>query len=226
MAGKRLRLKSVIDAPKRAMVHDRRAIDLPAHADIGAINIQDPYAIPETIAKNERGEWHVEDREQLTVIQSFKLDPIGKMLARHQIKPAEYDAARALQALHDDAQIGVIRAIDPAKEVVDGGQLADALTDKQQSAMRRIRSVERAVSSRHGSNGISAINGVLVDKLTIEQVADREGADSLEKLRYWRNLFRDCLNSLGREMGTIRDERPVMAQDVVGGLTYRAPYGR
>lgn len=210
MSSKRRKLKKATDAaPKSAnIIHDRLA-DIAMTQDIGIAEMPDPYAIPEPSTRERagetpEGEWKTPERPRVRVIQSFRRDPIGRMFARHQIGDAEHQAARDFQDLHDDAQIGVIRSIDPAKEAVDGGALPDVLTDKQQSAIRRIRTVERAIKDRHGAQGLVVLNGVIVAKLTVEQVANSHGGPAAaKKVEFWRGLFRETLQTLGVEMGTI-----------------------
>ena len=193
--------------PKRGVVHDRRAIQVPAHADIAAVDIYDPFQIADGAQPVERNgviEWVVPPADRITVVKSLKRDPIGKMHARKQIGDAEHDAACALQKLHDQAQLGVIKAMDPAKDYVDGGILPDPLTTLQAKARARIKAVEKRICQSHGAWGLSILNAVLIDKWPVEAAARARGAMSRREIEYWTGLFHQCLYSLGIEMGTRR----------------------
>lgn len=206
--GKRSKLKAPKEQPvKRGVTHDRRAIQLPAHAEIAAIDIPDPYQIVDGVERVEHNgivEWVVPPSDKITVIKSFKRDPVGRMHARKQIGDAEYDAACALQKLHDQAQLGLIKAMDPAKDYVDGGILPDPLTALQAKARARIKSVETRIGKSHGTWGISILNAVLIDKWPVESAARARGAVTRRQIEYWVGLFHQCLYSLGLEMGTRR----------------------
>lgn len=202
--------KQKLKAPKvcagsRAVVHDLIPLDVPKHVEGAVVEIDNAlYDKIDEARQDERGEWRTGDRERVRVVISFKHDPVGRMFARGQIQEAEYKAARELQRLHDQAQIGVIRAMDPSKECVDGGLLPDPLTDVQQRAIRQIRAVERGLKMAHGTIGLSLINAVLVGKQTLEQAARDRGADTTRRIEFWCGLFHQCLHSLGIEMGTIK----------------------
>lgn len=203
---KRKKLKTAAISVRMVDVHDLVRADVPRGPDIEITEMRNPYVVSEdAVWDSARGEWTVPRRPPIRVIQSFKCDPIGKMFARKQIDEREHDAARRLQRLHDDAQIGVIRAVDPGREAVDGGSLPEVLTDRQQRAIRKIRLVERAICEKHGKQGLSVLNGVLIEKRTVDQFAAIYGyhPPSPKKIDYWRALFRECLHTLGAELGTI-----------------------
>lgn len=203
--GKRNKLK----APKsegatRAIVHDLIPIDVPKHVEGAVVEMDNAlYEKISEVTKDDRGEWRSGERERVRVVISFKHDPVGRMFARGQIQEAEYKAASEFQGLHDQAQIGVIRALDPAKEYVDGGLMPDPLTDVQQRAIRRIRAVEGKIKNAHGVTGLAVFNAVLVDKVPVEAAARRFNAETRRQVEFWSLLFRQCLHTLGIEMGTI-----------------------
>lgn len=194
---KRRKLKSAIYTPKRTLVHDRVATDIPANAEIIVDEFNDPMEISEAAAPDpdKPFQWKTPDKSKLRAARSIKQDPIGRMKAWNQIGEAEYLAARKLQAIHAAAQIGYVRAIDPFKDVVDGGALPEVLTERQQLAIRQIRRIETELLLKHGRDGLSVTNAVVIARQTI-------GAFG-KGLRYWSELFHQCLQTLGRELGTI-----------------------
>lgn len=145
------------------------------------IEVEDPY-----------------DAGRLVVSRSLRDDPLARLHARHHIDDAQYAAGRAWQAFYEAAEIGGARAIDPTREPVDGGgRVPDPITDRQQHAVRELSRLGRAL----GEDGDALIRDVLGRRLFIEQVAAKREDFSEAGIKYLGRRFRECLETLARNMG-------------------------
>lgn len=162
-------------------VHDRRSTDLTAGADVAAIEVDDPLAL--------------DAGDKIVVYRQLRNDPLARLHSHHQIDEAQYMAGRAYQRDWETAERGA-RAIDPTKEAVDGGMLAEPLSDKQGNARKRLVEIERAL----GRTMHRVAHAVLVDGLSMEvmalQLFNRHGEVSR---KYYGTMFRDALNILAVE---------------------------
>jgi len=159
------------------VVHDRRSTDLPINSIVSVAIVQDPYS---------------DTGEQLQVLRSLRDDPLAAMIARGQIDEAQFQAGRKWQKLHDCSTIGVIRAIDPAKEAVDGGGRVESITDRQISAFTELRESYEAL----GTYGKTLVFYVLGEGLNITQAAVRMNCSTESEVKYIGRRFRECLESL------------------------------
>ena len=130
MASKR-KMRRVSPQHREAMerIHDRRAADLPINAQVAPITVDDPYG--------------TETGEKIVVFRSLRDDPIGAMHARNQVDQAQYAAARHWQRCYEAVEISGAQAIDTTKEAVDGGRMAEPLSDHYSRAWDDLRKADK-----------------------------------------------------------------------------------
>jgi hypothetical protein len=148
------------------------------------------------------------------------------MHARHQIDRAQYLGGRSYQELIEIAQIGAMHSTDWTKTRVDGGRFIEPLTDNQQRAARRLRSVEGAVAHHHGVQGLALTRAVLADRRSIEATARQYGAASDREVRFTAWLFRKTLDVIAKAFGfatTTRHLPPVVKLDEAGAPDLEDP---
>lgn len=157
-------------------VYDRLASDLPINTQWAPAVVDDPY-----------------DRtSKLKVLRSVRDDPLAGLHSRGQIDDAMLAAGRRWQTHHEHSEIGGIRAIDPAKEAVDGGKTPEPITDRQIDAFRELARADRAL----GQDGCALVRDILASRLSISQAAHRRGLIEQFEVRYIGRRFRECLDIL------------------------------
>jgi hypothetical protein len=180
------RARSGVDA---VSAHDRRARGLPSHGEVAEIEVDDPYA--------------TKAGEKICVLRTLRSDPLARLHNHKQIDEAQYRAGRAFQRDCETAARGV-RSLDLSRERVDGGTLAEPLTDAQVRSRKRLSELERVL----GRTMHRVTHAVLVDGLSMETVAqhlfNREGEVSA---KYYGRLFRDALDVLATEYGMAGRQR-------------------
>src|SRR5260221_13407202 len=124
-------------------VHDRISLDVTINTSTAVVIVTDPYS--------DKG-------EKIAVIRSLRDDPLGWLHSRRQIDDAQFQAGRKWQRLHECSTIGVIQAIDPAKEAVDGGMMREFLTDKQIDAFKQLTESYKELGT-YGGKLVSQILG-------------------------------------------------------------------
>lgn len=171
-------------------------------ADIGIVSVIDPD--DEVVAA--KGKTVARARVKLVALRD---DPVGLMQRRKQLGEPDdamlrIKAARHLQALYEAAEIGGARAIDPCKDVVSGGRVAEPDTDRRLAAIAAIGQVERVL----GRGGAELVRKVLWQKLSIAQAAsDGVAAVTAKRLEYVGQRFRECLDTVARELGYVATAR-------------------
>lgn len=167
--------------PKRSpydpnkVVHDRRTADLLRNAQLAPIEIDDP----------------LEKGGTLLVMRSTRDDPLAWLHSRRHINEAMYMGGRAFQADFEAAERGP-KAIDFTKEAVDGGQMPEPITERQQKAAKQLARVYRAL----GQDGAALTHDVLIHSKTYRQVAAGRGLKGEKWDRYFGARFTDCLSCL------------------------------
>src|SRR6185312_6402297 len=111
-----------------ATAHDRRSQDLPRHAEVAAVEVDNPLAL--------------EPGEKIVALRSIRNDPLARLPSHRQIDEAQYQGGRAFQNDWERAERGP-RAVDPAREYVDGVQRREAVTEGQRQAVLRLNRAER-----------------------------------------------------------------------------------
>jgi hypothetical protein len=154
-----------------------------AQAEIAVVDIDDPVA--------------TKTGEKVTVLRQLRSDPLARLHAHRQIDEAQYRAGRVFQRDCEIAERGV-RALDPTRERVDGGAMAQAVGDAQMRARKRLIAMEHVL----GRTMHRVTHAVLVDGMSMETLAkalfDREGEVAV---KYYGRLFRDALDVLAVEYG-------------------------
>jgi len=99
-----------------ARAHDRQSCDLPRNAQVATVEVDNPLAL--------------EPGEKIVALRSIRNDPLGRLHSHRQIDEAQYQAGRTFQSDWEKAERGP-RAVDPAREYVDGGQRREPITEGQ-----------------------------------------------------------------------------------------------
>jgi hypothetical protein len=163
------------------IVHDRISRDLLRNAQVAPVDVDDPY----------------EPGGKIVVLRSTRHDPLAEMQAKGQIDQCDYVAGRHWQAAWENAEIGGVRAIDPGREMVDGGRLPELLTDTQRRAAQDLSAARGAL----GHEGHALICDVLGRGMSITQAACNRGLVSEVDRKYTGKRFRECLSTLAVRFG-------------------------
>lgn len=216
-------------ARARQRAHDRRHLyrndDLPRHAQIAVVQIEDPYAPAARVMADGSAEaharlepyvhndgttaegapsWTPPPRGMITVVQSLKNDPLGHMKARNQIDDAGFQAGREYQRCYVLTRIGSIRAVDMGATVTSSGNISGGLTDTQRHAAKLLARIDRLIVDEHGREALLLIRDVLGECLPIELAARHRGAVSDRETRWWGRLFRKGLDVIAIGFGFVR----------------------
>lgn len=175
-ASPRRRKKQPFNPAKEA--HDRRATDLLRNARVSPIEVDDPFEVG----------------AKILVMRSTRNDPIADMHARGHLSDCEYATARHWERAYEDSAIGGVPAMDPGKESVDGGKMAEVLTDRQIKAIKELKLAREEL----GNAGNWLIIQVLGTKKTIEDVAWewKQAKRDSAGCKYIRRRFHECLSTL------------------------------
>jgi hypothetical protein len=172
-----------------AGAHDRRSWDLPRHAEVATVEVDNPLAL--------------EPGEKIVALRSIPNDPLGRLHSHRQIDEAQYQAGRAFQNDWEKAERGP-RAVDPTREYVDGGQMREPITEGQRMAVLRLNRAEREL----GADGSALVHDVLVHGLTMDQVGQRRGLRTQRWNEYFSRRFREWLDRLALLYG-FATEHPI-----------------
>ena len=85
--------------------------------------------------------------------------------------------------------------MDPGKDYDDGGLPAEAITEAQRKAVKRLARVNLAL----GQNGSSILHAVLIQGMSMEQVGASRGLRTEAELKYLGRRFRESLETLAVE---------------------------
>jgi hypothetical protein len=171
-----------------ATVHDRRSRDLPRNAEVAAVEVDDPLGL--------------EPGDKIVTLRSIRNDPLGRLHSHHQIDEAQYRGGRAFQDDWEKAERGP-RAVDPGREYVDGGQIPEAITERQRKAVLRLNRVEREL----GADGSALAHEVLILGMTMEQIGQRRGLRSQRWIDYFARRLQECLDRLALLYGFATERR-------------------
>jgi hypothetical protein len=167
---------------KGVKTHDRRAIDVATGARVAVVIVDDPY----------------EHGAKITVVRNLRHDPLADMQNSGHIDQCQYLAGRHWQRAWDLSQGKSVRAIDPSKECVDGGQIAQStVTDAQIKAFGELA---KAMTDL-GMIGESLVKDVLGENLSLWQCAVKRGQTSEAARKFFGQRFRECLDTLAVTFG-------------------------
>lgn len=211
---------------QRSKAHDRRhmyrSAELPQHARIAAVDIEDPYAAPARLVEGNLDysaelepvrhrdgtmaegapAWTPPTRPLIRVIQALRNDPLGHMRARGQIDGCQFLAGREYQRLTTAARIGRIKSGGMPISSVDGSRQGDGISEQQRTAVRRLAKLDHLVGHRLGSDAVLLMLDVLGECLPIEIAARRrEVIENDRHLRWWGQMFRKVLDVLAIGLG-------------------------
>jgi hypothetical protein len=166
--------------------HDRRTTDLLRNALVSPIEVDDP----------------LEPGGTLIVMRSVRNDPLAGLHARKSIDEAQYQGGRAFQHDFETAERGP-RAVDPAREYVDGGLAPEPITEGQRKAARMLAVVYRAL----GQDGSSLTHSVLIHGQNYRQVAEARSLSGERWEKYFGMRFQECLHCLATIYGFAMEKR-------------------
>jgi hypothetical protein len=136
--------------------------------------------------------------QKLILFRNLRDDPLGRMQERRQISEAQYLAGRRWQRAYETAEISGARAIDPTREAVDGGQIAQAtISDEQAKAFALLSRASRQL----GMIAESVVRDVLTRGLSVRDIAKARGHMNDRAVDYYGRVFRDALDVLALEFG-------------------------
>lgn len=164
-------------------VHNREAIELPPNAVVRAVRVPDPFEAGATI----------------TVIRSDRDDVLARLHAWGCVDDAQLVAGRILQGHYECGAIGGIKSMDPAKVYVDGGQMAEPLTESVQRAMAEIRRLE----GKLGSKGAGLARDVLMRGYNLRECAEIRGCYTAGQREAIKYRFREVMETVVEELGLV-----------------------
>lgn len=206
---KREKLKAAkIEDAQADRVHDRRAAVVPRNITVTAVTVEDAFGLRSgaVLAAPERKdgstkpgeqEWRVPEPQKVEVLRSDRDDPLAALHASGQIDSVQFLSGRHWQYCHERSEVGTVKAIDPGKEAVDGGRLADPISQVQQRAIADLGKARRAL----GDEGNGLVRNILGEGLTVRQAAERRGKFSEAERKYVGKRFRECLDTLSVVFG-------------------------
>lgn len=151
------------------------------------VEIVNPHFDPNNFAEPER----------IIVKRATRDDPLGSMRAHGTIDELQFLAGREWQMLYERASISSVRAMDPSKDIVDGGAPPSFGSDGQRIAMNRIVKTSAAL----GTFGTQLVILVLADGLRIDQAAAVLSTTRGQNERAIGVMFRMALDALVIEFG-------------------------
>jgi hypothetical protein len=183
MAKRNLRKpKITLAGGQNAKIHDRRATDLLVNAQVGTIQVEDPY----------------EPGGKIVAFRSLRDDTLATLHHHRQIDDAQLMGGRHWQKAHELSEVGGVGAIDPTKEAVDGGGHGFCgVTDAQSKAMATLARGALAL----GMEGEAIIRDVLGSHLSLTAAAIKRGLTSEREKTYLGTRFRECLETLAVTYG-------------------------
>jgi hypothetical protein len=161
---------------------ERKATEAHRQASLVPVEVPDPYEAGATVIafKNE------------------KSDPLERLKQQQDIDEAQYQAGKAYERDLELAEIGNVRAIDPTKEAVDGGQMPEPLSETHRKALVRLREAGRVM----GLFAESIVRGVLQRNVSPAQLAVARGFSTRREQLHYGWIFRRALEELTVVYGT------------------------
>ena len=168
--------------------HDRRTSEPPYGAETASSVEEDPYA----------------PGDRIVVLRSIRDDPLAGLLSRGHIDQAQFQAGRRWQACYERAGIGMVIAMDPTKEPVDGHGPGHAdVTDSQLEAFEQLHAAGKTL----GTQGNILVHLVLGQGLAIKELCRRRNELTEIKIKYFGQRLRECLETLAQLWGFVSTGR-------------------
>lgn len=152
-----------------------------------------PRGIPVTLVEVEDP---LEPGVRARAWKNVRGDPLARLILAGSIDKAQFEAGQEMRGYYERAEIGAIQAIDTTKEAVDGGKIPEPLTETVQKAMKQIARLEKIL----GQEGSALIRDVLVKGMFLREIAAARDIRSERGQRYIARRFRECLETLAREL--------------------------
>ena len=194
MTRRRLR-KAPVHIAQQQKVHDRTSAIVPLNAKIFVDEVDDAYG-EQTFAAYDRGELYA-SRPKVTVVRSTRDDPLAALKAQGVIDQVQFDAGLIWQAHYMRSELGPLRAIDPTREGVDGGRLAEPLNEQVKRAVANLQKARLQL----GLDGDRLVTDVIGKGLTLSKAADLRGLSTRSGREYLGRRFRECLDTLAIVFG-------------------------
>jgi hypothetical protein len=160
---------------------------------LDALPVIDRQTSPGEVKRIERRRRQVADELRGVETEIAAIREAENARAEEQKQTRLY-AARFYEKLYGAVEIGGARAIDPFREVVDGGRFITPDTDIRLAAQRRLAKIDAAV----GRDAVDLVRAVLVQKWEIGQVADAKGDDTARYQRQLRQQLCAGLDKISR----------------------------
>jgi len=173
------------DQAQQAHPVDRRATEIGLKAEVAPIEVEDPYGL--------------NPGDTIVVLRQLRNDTLASLHARGQIDEAQFRAGREMQRFYEQSEIGGVKAMDFTIEPVDGGSVAETLTEATQRAVREIRRVEGIL----GAEGTALCRDILCHGLTIQTCAQARCLFSVHGRNYVGMRFREALETLANVLGFV-----------------------
>jgi hypothetical protein len=185
--------------PPAEPIHNRQSTDLLRNAQVAAVVVDDPY----------------EPGARIAVLRSTRDDILARMEAAREIDQAQYDAGRLYQKYAEQAEIGNVQAMDPAKDKVDGGQIGSSdMTNEQVNAVRALGGARKALTP----DGEYLVRRILVERASFTKIAGSERKATRLKERFFFSL--EILAALwGCSTRKVRDTQREAGIPIPGGGT-------
>lgn len=129
-------------------------------------------------------------------MRSTRDDPLARLQCRGQIDDAQYWGGRAFQRDFEIAERGP-RAIDPAKEYVDGGLAPEPITENQRKSTLRLAAAYKELKLDMST----VVQDVLIHRKTMVIIAAQRGLPGRKWEEHFGKMFRDGLNVLAEFYG-------------------------
>lgn len=198
---------------QQARIHDRTTADLPLNASIVVDTVDDAYpGTPEFASYDERRQELVSHGPpKVTVARSIRTDPLAALKAQGIIDEVQFLAGQIWSFAFMRSELGAVRSIDPAKTKVDGGRIADPLSEVSRRALENLRKARAAL----GEDGEALVTDVIGKGLTLARAADRRGLSSKSGREYVGRRFRECLDRLAVVFGCATEVRAPMRERAI-----------
>ena len=187
-------------------IHDRQIAEKPFNTDVKPALVDDPYGhgamkrsayreevqpVPAPVV-NERGELTPVPTAQIVATRSLRSDPLGRLYAHEDIDEVQYIAGRKFQVLYAAAEISTASG-SQWRERVQGGSMAEVLTEHQQKAMRELAKLYR----RLGPELSMVLMAVLGERMWFSDLSAITGAGA----RKVSDKFKEALSISAEALG-------------------------